>query len=56
MYKPRSYVVDKDENGKYNFPDSLKLKTKGYQWYIANTSGTSGKILKVKNEDTKYKR
>ena len=54
LYKPHSYVIDKDESGKYNFPDSLKLKTKGYQWFVQNSSAASGKILKVKNPETKY--
>ena len=54
LFKPRSYVIEKDDNGKYNLPDSLKLKTKGYQWFMQNSSAASGKILKVKNPETKY--
>ena len=48
------YFIEKDEMGKYNFPDALSLKTKGYQWYIKNNCGEGGKILKVKNLESKY--
>ena len=48
------YLIEKDEMGKYNFPDALSLKTKGYQWYIKNNCGEGGKILKVKNLESKY--
>ena len=30
----------------------MKLKTRGYQWFRRNNSG--GKILKIKNHDSKY--
>ena len=46
------FLVEKDEDGKYRYPDSLKLKTIGYQWFRKNNGG--GKILKIKNHASKY--
>ena len=54
LYKTRMHLIEKDEAGKYNFPDALSLKTKGYQWYVKNNCGEGGKILKVKNLESKY--
>ena len=54
LFKPRMFAVEKDKFEKYNYPDSLHMKTKGYQWYVKNTSGESGKILKIKNPENKY--
>ena len=54
LYKPRSYAIEKDDSGKYNLPDSLSLKTKGYQWYVKNSCGEGGKVLKVKHLESKY--
>ena len=48
------FLIEKDDSGKYNFPDSLSLKTKGYQWYVKNNCGEGGNILKVKNLESKY--
>ena len=52
MFKPRLFLVEKDEDGKYRYPDSLKLKTMGYQWFRKNNGG--GKILKIKNHASRY--
>ena len=46
--------MQKDQNGKYNFPDSLNMKTKAYQWYVKSKVATGGKILNVRNPETKY--
>ena len=46
------FYVEKDGDGKYRYPDSLKLKTMGYQWFRKNNGG--GKILKIKNHASKY--
>ena len=46
------FLVEKGEDGKYPYPDSLKLKTTGYQWFRKNNGG--GKILKIKNHASKY--
>ena len=54
LYKPRRYAIEKDESGKYNFSDSLSLKTKGYQWCVKNSCGEGGKVLKVKHLESKY--
>ena len=48
------FLIEKDESGKYNFPDSLSLKTKGYQWYVKNNCGEGCTILKVKNLESKH--
>ena len=52
LFKPRKFLIEKDDNGRYRFKDSLKMKTTGYQWFRKNNSG--GKILKIKNHDSKY--
>ena len=46
------FLVEKGGDGKYPYPDSLKLKTTGYQWFRKNNGG--GKILKIKNHASKY--
>ena len=52
LFKPRKFLIEKDDNGKYRYRDSLKTKTTGYQWFRKNNSG--GKILKIKNHDSRY--
>ena len=52
LLRPRKFQIEKDESGKYNNRDSLKIKTTGYQWFRKNNGG--GKILRIKNPENKY--
>ena len=42
LLRPRKFQIEKDESGKYNNRDSLKIKTSGNQWFRKNNGG--GKI------------